>query len=120
MNSGSCGQLCVPTEGHSSWLLRLVPESSEPSSRESGVQEDSLYESSAVLGPVFGWVCRRLEVIAVCSEEVTDTHSPVGVPFCCESFKILQRALSDVVHNSPCRKQGRDGFLHLSGKFLIV
>lgn len=42
------------------------------------------------------------------------------VPFCCESFKILQRAVSDVVHNSPCRKQGRDGFLHSSGKLLIV
>ena len=49
VNSGTCGQLCVPTGGHSRWLLRLVPEISGASSRgvEGGVQEDSLHEKAA-------------------------------------------------------------------------
>ena len=58
---------------------------------------------------------QEAEVTAVC---LTDTQD--DGPLHCESFKILQRALSDVVHNSPCRKQDRGGFRHLSDKFSVL
>ena len=61
---------------------------------------------------------QEAEVTAVCPEKVIDTQD--DGPLHCESFKILQRALSDVVHNSLCRKQDRGGFRHLSDKFSVL
>lgn len=82
VNSGTCGQLCVPTGRHSSWLLRLVPEISGASSRgwrgackKTACLRKQHHSWSWKRGCFRVWMdLQKAEVTAVCPEKVTDTQ----------------------------------------------